>query len=100
MQIYGYLRPELRGEVPDQGQAFPLGEWPLPVWMPSLPAEASSEHSLLRALAAVPESERRPYLFAFLALASALFFRPDWKGGLFRMLLASWLAVYVLVFIV
>lgn len=47
-----------------------LGEWPLPVWMPSLPVAQASELALLRALAALPEEERRPHLFAFVALAN------------------------------
>jgi hypothetical protein len=38
--------------------------------MPRLPLSSSATHSLFRALAALREDERRPYLFAYLGLAN------------------------------
>jgi hypothetical protein len=38
--------------------------------MPRLPLSSSATHSLFRALAALGEDERRPYLFAYLGLAN------------------------------
>jgi hypothetical protein len=49
-----------------------VGEWTLPIWMPDLPVAAQSEHSIFRALAALPEAERRSFLHAFLALANQI----------------------------
>jgi hypothetical protein len=57
---------ELR-EAPEPAES---GEWRLPIWMPRLPVSASAVHSLWRALAALGEEERRPYVFALLALAN------------------------------
>ncbi len=67
--IYGYLRPELWAVLPES-ERIPLGEWPLPVWMPRLPIAADAPHSLLRAMAALPDDERRQAFYAFLALAN------------------------------
>lgn len=68
MRIYGHLREEHLAELPEAGPQ--VGEWSLPVWMPSLPAAADGDPSLLRALAELAEEERRPFLFAFLALVN------------------------------
>ncbi len=70
MAVYGYLRPEQRNDLPPHETLPPAGEWPLPVWMPRLPDASESEHLLFRAIGSLPEAERRPYLFAFLALAN------------------------------
>jgi hypothetical protein len=72
MRIYGYLRPEQRSELAARDQIHPVGEWPLPVWMPSTLADVGSEHALFRAIAALPEDERRPLLYSFIALANAV----------------------------
>jgi len=40
--------------------------------MPDLPVTAHSERSVFRALADLPEQERRPHLYAFLALANRI----------------------------
>ena len=70
MQVYGHLRPERCRELPAQPPGPSLGEWPLPIWMPDLPAAYEGGPSLFRALASLDAEERRPCLFAFLAVAN------------------------------
>jgi hypothetical protein len=70
MCIYGRLREEQMAELPEAEREAQIGEWPLPVWMPSLPAASPESPSLLRALAELSAEERRPTLFAFLALVN------------------------------
>jgi hypothetical protein len=69
-RIYAYVRKERLADLPSEARTARVGEWPLPVWMPSLPIEGGAEHLLFRALAALDEEERRPLLYAFLALAN------------------------------
>jgi hypothetical protein len=69
-RIYSYLKPEQLGQLPPEPSTLEVGEWPLPVWMPSLPVAHDAEHLLFRAMATLPEETRRPLLFAFLALAN------------------------------
>jgi len=69
-RIYSYLKPEQLGKLPREPHALEVGEWPLPVWMPSLPVGSDADQLLFRALATLSPEERRPLLFAFLALAN------------------------------
>ena len=69
-RIYSFVRKEQLAKLPSGPRALEVGEWPLPVWMPSLPAGAETEHLLFRAIARLGDEERRPLLFAFLALAN------------------------------
>ncbi len=69
-RIYAHLRPEHLSDPPREAEYRALGEWPLAVWMPALPISRDQELMLFRALAALGEEERRPHLFAFLALAN------------------------------
>jgi hypothetical protein len=71
-RIYAYLKPDQLGKLPSEPQPLEVGEWPLAVWMPSLPVARDAEHLLFRAMAALPEQMRRPLLFAFLALANRI----------------------------
>jgi hypothetical protein len=71
-RIYAYVRSEQLGRLPPEPHALEVGEWPLPVWMPSLPVGRDAEPLLFRTLAALPEAERRPLLFAFLALVNRI----------------------------
>jgi hypothetical protein len=70
MAIYGVVPAHALTMLPDVGLAVQIGEWPLPIWMPRLPISASARLSLFRALASLPEHERRPLLYGFLALAN------------------------------
>jgi hypothetical protein len=72
MRIYGFIRPEARGELPQGNRYREVGEWPLPVWMPTLPVAANADHSIFRAMAELPDQERRAQLYAFLALANRI----------------------------
>lgn len=68
--IYAWLRPQQLLELPGEETTPPIGEWPFPVWIPSLPALAEGDHALFRAYAGLPLPERRSHLLAFLALAN------------------------------
>jgi len=72
MRIYGFIRPEARSELPEGEPYREVGEWPLPIWMPNLPVQTNAEQSIFRAMAELPEEERRPRLYAFLALANRI----------------------------
>jgi hypothetical protein len=69
-RIYSFVRKEQLALLPSEPRTFERGEWPLPVWMPSLPVGRDAEQLLFRALALLGDEERRPLLFAFLALAN------------------------------
>jgi len=69
-RIYSFLRADQMARLPTGTRTLEVGEWPLPVWMPSLPVTGDAEHLLFRTLAALDEEERRPLLFAFVALAN------------------------------
>jgi hypothetical protein len=71
-RIYAYLKPEQLAELPPEPHGLEVGEWPLAVWMPALPVARDADQLLFRALAALPEAERRPLLYAFLALANRI----------------------------
>ena len=70
MDIYHFIRREDRTAIPEEATSLDVGEWHLPVWMPSLPASADHQHLLFRALAQFDEFERRSALYAFIALAN------------------------------
>jgi len=72
MRIYGFIRPEERSKLPEGEPYREVGEWPLPIWMPNLPVQANAERSIFRAMAELPEEERRPLLYAFLALVNRI----------------------------
>jgi hypothetical protein len=72
MRIYGFLRPEALRLLPEGDRFLEVGEWPLPIWMPDLPVAAHAERSIFRAMAELSEAERRPHLYAFLALANRI----------------------------
>jgi hypothetical protein len=65
MGLYRYLAAEERDTVPADAAALEVGEWHLPVWIPSLPARADSPHLLFRALAELEPEERRAAFYAF-----------------------------------
>jgi len=72
MRIYGFIRPEALRLLPEGDRYREVGEWPLPIWMPNLPIQTSAEQSIFRAIAELTEEERRPHLYAFLALANRI----------------------------
>ena len=59
-----------RPRIPAEATSLEVGEWHLPVWMPSLPAAADHQYLLFRTFAQLDESERRTALYAFIALAN------------------------------
>jgi hypothetical protein len=70
MRIYQFIRLEDRTLIPEETGALDVGEWHLPVWMPSLPASLDHQHLLFRTLARLEEEERRSALYGFIALSN------------------------------
>jgi len=79
--IYARLSDAQRRALPAEERAWQIDEWPLPVWMPSLPAVAAAEHSLFQAFAELPEQDRRPFLLEFLSLANRVAVADDLPLG-------------------
>lgn len=80
-RVYAWIRPERLAELPEADPSHEVGEWPLPVWMPALPVLGDAGHALFQALGALPEEERRPRLYAFLALANRVAVADDLPLG-------------------
>jgi hypothetical protein len=72
IQIYRFIRPEDRAQIPETEEALEAGEWHLPVWMPRLPASRDHAHLLFRAFAELDPSERQGAFFSFIALANRI----------------------------
>jgi len=70
MRIYRFIQPDVRTLIPEETDALDVGEWHLPVWIPSLPASLDHQHLLFRTLARLDEEERRSALYGFIALAN------------------------------
>lgn len=70
MRIYGFLRPDLRSDIPAEDIGLTGGGWDLPVWMPPLPATRDAQHAVFRAAAELDAEERRTFFFGFISLAN------------------------------
>lgn len=70
MAIYGRLPADALAALPEEPASEELGTWPLPIWMPELPALAGEEPSLFRAMAGLADEERAPCVQAFVSLAN------------------------------
>ena len=70
MSVYRFVGEQDRSAVPEEQAVLSADEWPLPVWMPGLPAGAESRLLLFRAIARLDEKERRAAFFAFVAVAN------------------------------
>jgi hypothetical protein len=70
MSLYRYIAPADRASIDPNARPFDLGEWHLPVWIPSLPARGDSVHLIFRTLAELPAEERRAAFYAFVAIAN------------------------------
>lgn len=70
MRIYGFLRPERRGDLPDESSALDLESWALPVWISDLPQLATGERALFRAARELNASERSALFYALISLAN------------------------------
>ena len=72
MAIYGVLPARSLAELPEVAPVLEEGDWRPPIWLPRLPVSSASAHALFRALAALGEAERQPYLLGFLSLANRI----------------------------
>jgi hypothetical protein len=72
MAIYGHLRRDEFGELPEVATTEESTEWSLPVWLTDLPAARDSRHSLFRAVSQLDESERSRFFYAFISLANRI----------------------------
>ena len=72
MDIYRFLPPSERAALPEDARPLDVGEWHLPVWIPSLPARHDAEQLIFRTIALLEDDERRACLYAFIAIANEL----------------------------
>jgi hypothetical protein len=70
MSIYRYVEADERAAIPEGVHPFDVGEWHLPLWIPSLPAEADSRHLIFLTIPLLEDAERRSAFYAFVAIAN------------------------------
>lgn len=70
MNIYRFIAVDERAAIPEGIRPLDVGEWRLPLWIPSLPAEADSRHLIFRTIPLLEDSERRSAFYAFVAIAN------------------------------
>ncbi|MBW2272878.1 MAG: hypothetical protein JRG96_06380 [Deltaproteobacteria bacterium] len=70
MRIYGFVRPDQRGEIPAASHPLDIEAWHLPVWMPELPAVGKRQLAIFRAAGELDEGERSAFFFAFVSMAN------------------------------
>jgi len=70
MNIYRFIAVDERAAIPEGIRPLDVGEWRLPLWIPSLPAEADSRHLVFRTIPLLEDSERRSAFYAFVAIAN------------------------------
>jgi hypothetical protein len=70
MRMYGYIRPEQRGDLPEGPDPLDVEAWDFPVWIPELPAARAEGHAIFRAAAELDEEERRAFFYAFVSAAN------------------------------
>jgi len=69
MRIYGFLRSDRFGDLPQGASALDLERWAMPVWITGLPATADGP-LLFRTVAELEAHERQGFFYAFVALAN------------------------------
>ncbi len=72
MQIYGYLRPDQRAELPAGPDPLDVSAWHTPVWISDLPAAQDSRHLVFRTIAELQDSERQASFYAFIAISNKI----------------------------
>ena len=79
--LYSFMGDHELRALPSEERPWRLSEWPLPVWMPNLPASTEADSALFRAFAVLPEGDRRPFLLEFLTVANRLAVADDLPLG-------------------
>ena len=70
MRLYGFLRPEQRGEIPAGPDPLDIQAWQMPVWISELPAAQDSRHLVFRAISELESAERQAFFYAFISIAN------------------------------
>jgi len=81
MDLYRYLDADARARIPPDTRPLEVTEWHLPTWVPTLPAAADSRHLIFRAIAELPDSERRSAFYAFTAVVNKVAVADGMKLG-------------------
>ena len=72
MQIYGFVRPDRRADLPEDTRALDLEDSSLPIWVSDLPGERSGERALFRAARELDTAERSALFYALIGLANRI----------------------------
>lgn len=72
MRIYGFLRSDRFGDLPETASALDLERWAMPIWITDLPATTGQVPLLFRAVAELEAHERQGFFYAFVALANRI----------------------------
>lgn len=72
LALFAILPRKSLDELPERALSGETPDWRLPIWMPRLPVSSTSQHSLLRALAALGDEERRRLLLALIQVANRI----------------------------
>jgi hypothetical protein len=70
ISIYRFIDLGERAAIPEGSHPLDIGEWHLPVWIPSLPEPADSPHLIFRTIPLLGDLERRSAFYAFVAIAN------------------------------
>jgi hypothetical protein len=70
MRIYGFLRIDRFGDLPETATALDLDRWAMPVWITDLPSLGDQVPPLFRGVAELEPREREGFFYAFVALAN------------------------------
>lgn len=81
MDIYRFIGVEERAMIPADTRPLEVTEWHLPTWVPTLPAEADSQHLVFRTIPLLGESERRSAFYAFTAVVNKVAVADGMKLG-------------------
>jgi hypothetical protein len=70
ISVYRFIDAGERAAIAEGSRPLDIGEWHLPVWIPSLPEPAGSPHLIFRTIPLLEDFERRSAFYAFVAIAN------------------------------